>query len=48
MDNMTDDPDDSDYIRESGDEDSEESSSAGSLEDKNQMALENQAFESEV
>ncbi|KAH9648695.1 reverse transcriptase domain-containing protein [Citrus sinensis] len=47
MDNMTDDPDDSDYIRESGDEDSEESSSAGSLEDKNQMALENQAFESE-
>lgn len=35
MDNLTDDPDDSDYIGESGDEDSKESSSAGSLEDKN-------------
>lgn len=48
MENKTDDSDDSDYIRESEDENSEVSSSAGSLEDGNQMALENQAFESEV
>lgn len=48
MDNLTDDLNDSDYIGESGDGDSEESSFAGSLEDESQMALENQAFEPEV
>lgn len=48
LDNLTDDLNDSDYIRESGDGDSEESSFAGSFEDENQMALEKQAFEPEV
>lgn len=48
MDNLTDDPNESDYIGESGDGNSEELSFVGSLEDENQMALENQAFEPEV
>ncbi|KAH9670347.1 reverse transcriptase domain-containing protein [Citrus sinensis] len=43
-DNLTDDPEDSDYVGDSGDEESVDSKSAGSLEDEPQLALEHQDF----
>ncbi|KAH9685608.1 DUF4283 domain-containing protein [Citrus sinensis] len=48
MDNLTDDPEDSDYVGDSGDEESEDSESARSLEDEPQLALEHQDFVPEV
>lgn len=48
MDNLTDDPEDSDYVGDSGDEESEDSEFAGSLEDEPQLALEHQDFVPDV